>query len=66
MVVTINGKKQMLDAGKSLEDLVESTGLARDRIVIEHNRNIVLKEMWQGTFLKDEDNIEIVSFVGGG
>jgi len=56
----------MLDAGKSLEDLVESTGLARDRIVIEHNRNIVLKEMWQGTFLKDEDNIEIVSFVGGG
>jgi thiamine biosynthesis protein ThiS len=37
-----------------------------DHIVVEHNLNITSKADWQKIALKEDDSIEIVSFVGGG
>jgi thiamine biosynthesis protein ThiS len=37
-----------------------------DRVAVELNRDIVPRDRWQETLLKDGDRLEIVHFVGGG
>jgi sulfur carrier protein len=66
MNIRINGKVEALDRPSTVEALVSDKGLSADRIVIEHNRRIVSKEEWPGIILRENDSIEIVSFVGGG
>lgn len=66
MKVRINGKEQDVAGLKNLYELVEKRGLSSKAVVIEHNYNIVSKDKWRETILDESDNIEIVSFVGGG
>ena len=66
MNIKINGKVEKLERPSTVEALVSGKGLCADRIVIEHNRRIVPKEEWAGIILREDDSIEIVSFVGGG
>jgi thiamine biosynthesis protein ThiS len=37
-----------------------------DRVAVELNREIVPRDRWSQTMLKDGDRLEIVQFVGGG
>ena len=37
-----------------------------NHIVVEHNLTIIPKEQYDQTILKDGDEVEIVSFMGGG
>jgi thiamine biosynthesis protein ThiS len=37
-----------------------------DRVAVELNRDIVPRDRWLQTHLKDGDRLEIVHFVGGG
>ena len=37
-----------------------------DRVAVELNRDIVQRDRWTETLLKDGDRLEIVHFVGGG
>ncbi len=66
MNVRINGIEQFLRGNISIFELVKEKGLNPARIVVEHNYDIIPKEKWADTLLGEEDNIEIVSFVGGG
>jgi sulfur carrier protein len=66
MVIKINGKTESVEKAYTITDLVSKKGLSPEKIVIEHNLRIVPKEEWDGIALKDNDAIEIVSFVGGG
>jgi sulfur carrier protein len=66
MKLKINGKEQCATGITSLSELVKRKGLSEGAIVIEYNYNIVMKEKWAEIILSDGDNIEIVSFVGGG
>ncbi len=66
MLIKINGKENEINAATNLFELVADRGLNQDAIVIEHNFEIIPKEKWEAIILKEEDNIEIVSFVGGG
>lgn len=66
MVIKINGKSEAVDKIISLSEFILSKGLSPSKIVIEHNSRIVTQEEWQGINLQENDNIEIVSFVGGG
>lgn len=50
----------------TLADLVESLGMKSDRVAVELNREIVPRDRWPHTMLKDGDRLEIVHFVGGG
>jgi len=51
---------------ETLHALVEELGMKSDRLAIELNREIVPREQWAHTPLKDGDRLEIVHFVGGG
>ncbi len=66
MRLVINGEERELSGISTLASLVEQLALKADRLAIELNRNIVRRDQWSSTALKDGDCLEIVHFVGGG
>jgi sulfur carrier protein len=67
MRLLINGEERDF-AGEqlTLTALVEQLGMKSDRVAIELNRDIVSRERWPETTLRDGDRLEVVHFVGGG
>jgi len=65
MNLIINGETRAVTA-ESLSALVEQLGMKADRVAIELNREIVPRDQWPQTPLKDGDQLEVVHFVGGG
>lgn len=66
MIVKINGKPEEVRGELDMAGLLAMKGLACGRVVVEHNRRIVPKEELPAVALKENDSVEIVSFVGGG
>jgi sulfur carrier protein len=71
MRLLINGQEQVFAnpptrAVFTLEALIKDLGMKSDRVAVELNRDIVPREQWPVTLLKDGDRLEIVHFVGGG
>jgi thiamine biosynthesis protein ThiS len=64
--ITVNGERHDVEAGTSVEALLERMGLPRERLAVERNRRVVRKAAWAETQLADGDSLEIVHFVGGG
>ena len=66
MIIKINGKNETIDKPLNLIGLISYKALVPEHIVIEHNFRIVPREEWAKILLKENDNVEIVSFLGGG
>lgn len=68
MKLKINGKQQEIKDQNSfsLAKLIEVKGLNCKSIVVEYNHEIISQQEWEKVILKQDDIIEIVSFVGGG
>ena len=64
-MVKINGEELNI-AGKTITEYLAATNYDPKRIAVERNGDIVPKAKYGETILQDGDNIEIVSFVGGG
>ena len=64
--MTINGKKISLEHSYTLEQYLNEKKYQQNRIAVEINGNIIPKSKYHTTILKQNDIIEIVSFVGGG
>ena len=64
-MVKINGCELDI-AGKTLAEYLATTNFDPKRIAVERNGDIVPKAKYGETILQDGDNVEIVSFVGGG
>lgn len=62
----LNGERREVADGVSLAQLIDTLGLAPERIAIELNQSVVRRAEWARTELKENDRIEIVHFVGGG
>lgn len=66
--MVVNGKGFLL---KNLVDtrlitLVEYLGLNPNTVAIERNGKIEDRNHWNEIILSDDDNIELIKFVGGG
>jgi sulfur carrier protein len=66
VIFTLNGKQESIEKPLSLDALITARGLSPEKIVVEHNFNIVSPADWAKITLRDQDTVEIVSFVGGG
>jgi sulfur carrier protein len=71
MKLHINGEEGTFAAAPAqgpftLAALIESLAMKPDRVAVELNREIVPRDRWPETPLKDGDRLEIVHFVGGG
>ncbi|MGH7874750.1 MAG: sulfur carrier protein ThiS [Candidatus Binatia bacterium] len=66
MKIKINGEDKEIANGLNLGALLEELRIRSARVVVEHNRNIVSRDLYSATMLADGDAVEIVHFVGGG
>lgn len=64
-MVKINGTNENL-MGKTIAEYLSETNYDRKRIAVERNGSIVPKALYEQTVLEDDDEVEVVSFVGGG
>jgi thiamine biosynthesis protein ThiS len=65
LTVTVNGERKTYAAGTTVADVVASMNL-RGPVAVERNREIVPRANHPATELCDGDELEVVSFVGGG
>jgi len=66
MKVTINGETKELESEVTLSRLLELFSLPSQRVAVELNREVIRRQAWDSTVVRDDDRIEIVHFVGGG
>lgn len=66
MTVTVNGEARQIENGITVAALLESLRIEPARVAVEVNLHIVKKADYPGYMIHEGDNIEIVSFVGGG
>ena len=64
--IQLNGKKIVVKSNYSLFDLLKKYKLTKKKIAIEHNGLIIQKTNLKKKYLKDNDKVEIVHFIGGG
>ena len=66
MTVIVNGQPKECPDGASLAQFIEHLQLKGDRVAVELNRAIAVRNRWAETPLRQGDRLEIVHFVGGG
>ena len=66
MTVIVNGQPKECPDGASLAQFIERLQLKGDRVAVELNRAIAVRNCWAETPLHEGDRLEIVHFVGGG
>jgi thiamine biosynthesis protein ThiS len=66
MVIQVNGEARNVEGPLSVGSLIQQLGMKPDRVAIELNRQIVRRDAWAQTQLREGDRVEIVHFVGGG
>lgn len=66
MKLQVNGEEQSFAGTLTLAALIEQLGMRADRVAVELNRDIVARDRWPATELREGDRLEIVHFVGGG
>jgi sulfur carrier protein len=65
MTVTVNGEPRALPDGQTVRAVVADFRLTPEKVAIELNRRLLRSDKYD-TALKDGDELEIVTFVGGG
>ena len=69
MKIKVNGEEKKLELDQEnalLSNALNSLGYKPNTIVVELNNLIINSIKWEKVKLKDGDNLEIVSIVGGG
>ena len=65
MWVTINGKREEVQA-MTLADLLSAKGIEPRMVTIEQNGQMVTKDRLAEAGIQEDDQIEILFFMGGG
>jgi sulfur carrier protein len=66
MQIKVNGEIREMSEGSSMLDLIRSLGVEERVMASALNMEIVKKNAWESTILKEGDTIELLDFVGGG
>ena len=69
MKIKVNGEEKKIEFDQEnvlLSTALNSMGYNPNTIVVELNKLIINSMKWEKVKLKDGDNLEIVSIVGGG
>jgi len=62
----LNGEEFFSDKVINLSDIIRYFNYNSSLLVLEYNHFICPKKNWDTIFINDEDQIEIVTIVGGG
>ena len=64
--IKLNGKVKSINENTNLLDLLISHKIPFKKVAIELNQEIIDKKRLNNIFIKKNDRIEIVHFIGGG
>ena len=64
--IQLNGKKVVIKSKYSILDLLKKYNLVNKKIAVEHNGVIIPKVFFKKKYLRNNDKLEIVHFIGGG
>lgn len=62
----VNGEKIEFREGMTVSELVAEMGFSEAMVAVELNLDILPRDSFSSTVLKENDCIEVVRFVGGG
>jgi len=65
MMITVNGQSETIQPCK-LGAFIQARGLNTNALVVEYNQQIVQQARWDDIELRENDTLELLSFVGGG
>ena len=61
-----NGKQIALETSVTVLEFLQQQGYNAQRVAVERNGEIVRRADFEKELLRDEDTVEVVTFVGGG
>ena len=64
--IQLNGKKVSINSRITIHELLKKFKLNNKKIAIEHNGIIIPKVNYKKKYLKNNDKLEVVHFIGGG
>lgn len=64
--ITVNGDAREVPAGMTVGQLLVELGLGGRRVAVERNKAVVPRAVHAETALAEGDQLELVTFVGGG
>ena len=64
--IQLNGKKITIKPTTTIYDLLKRFKLNNKKVAIEHNGIIVPSSNYKKKFIKNNDIVEVVHFIGGG
>ena len=64
--IKLNGKVRIINENFKIIDLIKRLKIPVKKVAIELNHEILDKKKLSNTYLKKNDKIEIVNFIGGG
>lgn len=62
----VNGNSMNMGEITTISSLLNKLGINEEKVVVELNKEIVIKEEYSKINLQEDDTIEVISFVGGG
>ncbi len=66
MQITVNGESRDLPSGTTIARLIETLNMQPKFVAVERNRELVPRAEHRGCVLQENDEIEVVTLVGGG
>ncbi|MGD9081896.1 MAG: sulfur carrier protein ThiS [Desulfobacterales bacterium] len=64
--ITLNGKPHTVENRMDILSLLETLKVPPASVVVERNRSILHRDMFDSVVLKEGDELELIRFVGGG
>ncbi|BGE81557.1 ThiS family protein [Staphylococcus petrasii] len=66
MKCIINGDAFTFDAEQSITQVLHSLELDPERVIVEHNKTLIKQEEYDNHTVREDDQLELLEFVGGG
>lgn len=66
IALQINGEERQCHPDRNMVELLEFLNMNPRLVAVEHNGEILHRQLWQETVIKAGDRLEIVTIVGGG
>lgn len=66
MEVLLNGEKEALDKAYTITELLQKQGLNPAVVTVSLNGDIIGRDVFDSTTVKDGDSVDILMFMGGG
>lgn len=66
ITLQVNGETQTVESSLTLPKFLESLGMNPRLVAVEYNGEILHRQFWDETEVKNGDRLEIVTIVGGG